>query len=57
METDAILKIVEDAFYHFYFIIGVIVSDEDITIQALLKHKPRSFQGQVLNSSKVKLDE
>ena len=38
MEASAILKMVEDAFYNRLFIIDVIVSDDDSTIGAVLKH-------------------
>ena len=51
------LKIVEDAFYNCFFIIAVIVSDNGSTMQAVLKHQSKGARGQVLNSSKGKLDE
>ena len=56
MEAGAILKMAEDAFHHHCFIIGVIVND-DITIQAVLKHPSKGYQGQGLKSSKGKHDE
>ena len=56
MEASAILKMVEDAFYYHFFIIGVIVSDDDSTMRDVLKHPSKGARGQVLKSSKVKLD-
>ena len=38
MEASTILKMVEDAFYNCFFIIDVIVGDNDRTMQAVLKH-------------------
>ena len=38
MEASAILKMVEDALYNHFFIIDVIVSDDDSTMKAVLKH-------------------
>ena len=55
MEAGAIIKMVEDVFFHLRFIIDVIRSDDDSTIQAVLKHPERGTQGQVLKSSKDKL--
>ena len=57
MEDYAILKMVEDAFYNRFFIIDSIVSDGDSTMQAMLKHPSIGVRGQVLKSSKGKLDE
>ena len=57
MEASAILKMVEDAFYNRFFIIDVIVSDDDSTMRAVLKHPYKGAQGQVLKSSKGKLHE
>ena len=57
MEADAILKMVEYAFRHHFFIIDVIVSNYDSTIQAVLKHPSRGAQGQFLKSPKGKLYE
>ena len=51
------MKMVEDAFYNQFFIIDVIVSDEDITMQAVLKHPLIGVRGQVMKTSKGKLDE
>ena len=56
MEASAILEMVEDAFYSRLFIIDAIVSNDDNTIQAGLKHPSKGAQGQVLNSSKGKLE-
>ena len=57
MEASEILKMVEDAFYNFFLIIDVIVSNDGSTIRAVLKHPYKGAQGQVMKSSKVKLDE
>ena len=38
MEASDILKMVEDALYNLFFIIYAIVSDNDSTIRAVLKH-------------------
>ena len=38
MEASAILKMVEDAYYNRFFIIDVIVSNNDSTMRAVLKH-------------------
>ena len=56
MEASAILNMVEDAFYNQFCIVDIIVSDDDSTMRALLKHKSIGFRGQVLNTSKGKLD-
>ena len=55
MEADAIMKMVEDAFRNFRFIIDVIVSDGESTMLDLLKHSSRCDQGQFLKSYKGKL--
>ena len=55
MEASAILKMVEDAFYNRFIIIDVIVSDDDSTMRAVLKHPSKSDRGHVLKSSKGKL--
>ena len=57
MEASAILKMVEDAFYNRYFIVDVIVSDNNSTMRAVLKHPLIGVRGQVLKTSKGKLDE
>ena len=57
MEDSANLKIVEDAFYNQFFIIYVIVSNNDSTMQNVLNHPSKGARGQVLKSSKGKLDE
>ena len=57
MGASAILKMVEDALYNCFFFIDIIVSDDDSTMQDMLKHPYKGAQGQVLNTSKVKLDE
>ena len=48
MEASAILKMVEDALYNRLFIIDVIVSDDDSTMRAVLKHLSIGVRGQVL---------
>ena len=57
MEASEIMKMVEDALYYQIIIIDVIVSVNDRKIQYVLKHPSKGAQGQVLKSSKVKLDE
>ena len=57
MEAFAILKMVEDALYNRFLIIDVIVSDDDSTMRAVLKHPYKGAWGQFLNSSKGKLYE
>ena len=57
MEASDILNMVEDAFYNRFFIIEFIVSDNDSTMQAMLKHPLIGVRGKVLKTSKVKLDE
>ena len=56
MEASAILNMVEDAFYNCFFIIDVNVRNNDITMRAVLNHPSSGARGQVLNSSKGKLD-
>ena len=48
MEASAILKMVEDTFYNRFLIVEVIVSDDDSTMRAVLKHPSIGVQGQVL---------
>ena len=57
MEASDILKMVEDAFYNRFFIVDVIVSDDDSTMRVFLKHTLIGVRGQVLNTPKGKLDE
>ena len=57
MEASAVLKMVEDALYDQFFIVDVIVSDNDSTMRTVLKHPLIGVRGQVLKSSKGKLDE
>ena len=45
MDASAILKMVEDALYNRFFIIDVIVSDDDSTMQAVLKDPSKGSQG------------
>ena len=56
MEDSAILKTVEDALYNRFFIVDVIVRDNEGTMRAFLKHPSKGARGQVLKSSKGKLD-
>ena len=56
MEASAILKMVEDAYYNRFFIIDLIVSDDDSTMRAVLKHPSIGVRGKVLKTSKWKLD-
>ena len=56
MEASAIMKMVEDAYYNRFFIIDVIVSDDNSTIRAVLKHSSIGVRGQVLKTPKDKLD-
>ena len=56
IEASTILNMVEDALYNRFFIIDVIVSDDDSTMRAVLKHPSKGARGQVLKSSKGKLD-
>ena len=57
MEAYEIMKMVEDAFYNRFFIIDVIVSDNDSTMQFLAKYPSRGAQGQVLKLPKAEIDE
>ena len=52
MEASATLKMVEDALYNRFFIIGVTVRDDGSTMRAVLKHPSIGIRGQVLKSSK-----
>ena len=56
MEASAILKMVEDAYYNCFFIIDVIVSNNDSTMRAVLKNPSIGVQGQILKKSKEKFD-
>ena len=49
------MKMVEDAFYNSFFIIDVIVRNDESTMRAVLKHLPKGARGQVLKSSKGEL--
>ena len=57
MEASTILKMVEDAFYHLFFVVDFIVNDDDSIIRAVLKHPYTGVRGQVLKTSKGKIDE
>ena len=52
MEAYDIIKMVEDAFYNRFFIVDVIVSDNDSTMQFLAKYPSKGARGQVLKSPK-----
>ena len=54
MEASTILKMVEDDFYNHFFIIDSIVSNDDRTMRAVLKHPSKGAQGRVPKSSKGK---
>ena len=57
MEASAILKMLEYAFYNGFFIIDIIVRNDDSTMRYVLKHPSKGARGQVLKSLKVKLHE
>ena len=57
MEATSITKMVKDAFYNIFFIIDVIVRNYNRIMLAVIKNSSKGDQGQVLNSSKGKLDE
>ena len=57
MEASTILKMVDNVFYNCFFIIDVIVGDDDSTMRSELKHPSIGVRGQVLKTSKGKLDE
>ena len=48
METGVIIKMVEDLFCHLCFIIDAIISDDDRTMQAVIKHISRGEREQVI---------
>ena len=48
---------VEDAFYNRFFTVDVIVSDNDSTMRAVIKHHLIGVPGQVMKTSNGKLDE
>ena len=48
MEASTILNMLEDAFYNSFFIIDVIVSDNDSIMWAVLKNPSKGAQGQVI---------
>ena len=57
MKASVILNMVENALYNRLFVIDAIVSDDDSTMREVLKHPYKGTRGQVLKSSKGKLDE
>ena len=57
MDASSILKMVEDALYNCFETIDVIVRNDESTLRSVLKHPYKGAQGQVLKSSKVKIDE
>ena len=56
MEDSDILKRVEDKLYNRALIVDVIVNENDSTMQAVLKNTLIFVWGQVLKTSKLKLD-
>ena len=56
LEADAILKILENIFCHCYFFIDVIISENDIKMQSVLKHASKGPQDKFLKSSKSNLN-
>ena len=50
MEASAILKMVEDALYNWFFIVDAIISDDDSTVRAVLKHPLIGVRGKVLKT-------
>ena len=56
MEYPAIMRMLEDEFYNFFFIIDVIVSENDSTMRAVLKKPYKGARGQGLKSYKGKKD-
>ena len=54
MEADSIINMVEESFHYEFFIIDDIVSENDRTIKAVLKHVSRGSRGQLLKSYKGK---
>ena len=48
---------VEDAFCNQFFVVYVMVSDDDSTMQAVIEHPSIGVRGQVLKTPKGKLDE
>ena len=57
MEASAILKMKDDTFYNQFFIVDVIISDDDSTIRAVLNKLFKGARDKVLKTSKGKLDE
>ena len=57
MEASAILQIVDDELYNRFLIIYVIISNDESTIQAVLKNPSKGARVQVMKSSKGKIDE
>ena len=57
MKANFVLKILENALLHLYFIIYVIVSEYEIKIQDMIKHLLMGARGQFLKSLKGKLDD
>ena len=50
MEASVILKMVVDSLYDHFFIIDVIISDDDSTMRAVLKHPSIGVRGQVMTA-------
>ena len=51
------MNMIEDALYNQFFIVDVIVSDDDSTMQSVLKNPSIGVRGHFLKTSKGKLDE
>ena len=57
MEASALLKMLDDAFYNYLFVIDFIVINDDSTMRDVLKNPSEGAWGQVMKTSKGKLDE
>ena len=57
MEASAILNMLEDAFYNSFFIIDDIVKNNDSTMRAVINHPSIGVRGQVMKTSKGKIDD
>ena len=57
MEYDAIMNMAEDKFHHQCFIIDFIISENYITMGAVLNYTSRGTHGKLIKSSKGKVDD
>ena len=57
MKASAILNMLYDALYNHFFVIDLIVINDDSTMRAVLNYPSIGVRGQFLKSSKGKLDE